>query len=288
MTKSKKVVFSTTVFPMEELYLHDFFRSLQKQTYKDFDVLVLNDKFEYLDEFIKQYPDLNIIILPYNGTSAQNRKYSIDYIKEKNYDIAVFGDSDDYFSPNRIEKSIEFLNDYDIVVNDLSLFNTDGVYNDKYISNRIANRTNITIDMIKDKSSFGASNTAVQVDIISEINFDRELIAVDWYLFSKLLLDGNKAVFTNETLTYYRQYSLNTVGIGDITKDIIKRGIEVKFMHYHLLSKQDQSFLQFFNEIKKLKERLVNDDDVDKFIKILKKVQRKFPLWWEDIKLYKE
>lgn len=273
---------------MKELYLHDFFRSLQKQTYKDFDVLVLNDKFEYLDKLIKPYTDLNIIILPYSGTPAQNRKYSIDYIKEKNYDIAVFGDSDDYFSTNRIKKSIELLDDYDIVVNDLSLFNTDGIYIDKYISNRIANKTNITIDMIKDKNIFGLSNTAVRVDILSEMNFDRELIAVDWYMFSKLLLDGNKAVFTNETLTYYRQYSLNTVGIGDITKDIIERGIEVKLMHYSLLLNHDQSFLQLFNEIKKLKESLSSDDDVDQYIKILKKVQIKFPLWWEDIKLYKE
>ena len=52
----------------------------------------------------------------------ENREKGINYCINQGYDILIFGDSDDYFSRNRVEKSIELLSKYSIVVNDLNLF----------------------------------------------------------------------------------------------------------------------------------------------------------------------
>ena len=126
--KKKKIAFLTTIFPMEKSYLIDFFDSLLKQTFKKVDIIVVNDGFSNFDDISKQYSsELNIIELKYLNTPAKNREYGINYCIEKGYDVLVFGDSDDCFKENRIEKSLELLEDKQILVNDLTLLNENGI-----------------------------------------------------------------------------------------------------------------------------------------------------------------
>jgi len=213
---NKKIAVFTTIFPMEVEYLHDFFDSLERQTYKNYDIIIINDGYKYFNSLEKKYNKLNIIELKYSNTIAKNREYGINYIIENNYDILIFGDSDDYFMENRVEKSIEFLRSYDIIVNDLSLFDEHGVFIKKYISNRVKNNTEIDFQFIKDKNIFGLSNTAVNVNILDKVVFSKDLIAVDWFLYKRLLKLKYSAIFTNETETYYRQYENNTIGLDTI------------------------------------------------------------------------
>lgn len=278
MLSNKKVAFSTTIFPMEESYLHDFFASLQKQTYKRFDIVVLNDGYDDLEKFKYLYSDLKIVEIKYNNTPAKNREYAINYIKRQSYDIMVFGDSDDYFSENRVEKSLELLNNNDIVVNDLSLCNEFGIVKEKYISNRIKNNTKIKIDFIKDKNIFGFTNTALKLKILDRVGFDEKLIAVDWYLFSDLLLRNCKAIFTNEAISFYRQHDLSLIGLGNISKKYISLGLNVKFKHC-------QSFPELrdtYNEINKLRHQ-----DIDELYTNLVDKRIIYPLWWEEVRSIK-
>lgn len=210
-----KIAFLTTIFPMKEQYLYDFFDSIKNQTYKNFDVIVVNDAYEKFEELKSIYnQDLNIIELEYSNTPAKNREYGINYCIDNNYDILIFGDSDDYFEKNRIEKSLELLNNYDIVVNDLNLFDENGVYEEKYISNRLENLCEVDFEFIKDKNIFGMTNTAIKLENIYKVKFDDKIVAVDWYFFKTLLRQGLKAIFTNETVSFYRQYENNIVGLS--------------------------------------------------------------------------
>ena len=213
---SKKIAFLTTIFPMKTEYLDDFFNSLVNQTYTLFDIVVVNDGYQDFDKIKNKYSLLNIIELKYSKTIAKNREYGINYVIENNYDILIFGDSDDYFSSNRILKSLELLNSNDIVVNDLSLFNEEGIYIKQYISNRVENNTLVDFEFIKDKNIFGLSNTALNVAILDNVYFEDDLVAVDWFLYKKLLKSKNSAIFTNKIETYYRQYENNTVGLNTV------------------------------------------------------------------------
>lgn len=279
---NKKIAFLTTIFPMDNAYLYDFFNSLQKQTNKNFDVIVVNDGYENLEQFKRKFNDLSIIELPHSDTPAKNREFGINYIRENSYDVLIFGDSDDYFDANRIQLSIELLNSFDIVVNDLTLFDgKNGIYNKKYISNRIKDSSNIELDFIKDKNIFGLSNTAVNVSILDNIHFDKDLIAVDWYLYSTLLLRNKKAIFTNKTITYYRQYENNTIGIGPLTMDTILKGISVKSKHYSSLQEEYKPFAILHKYMLELKKRVENQHG----IKELNSQNIENPLWWEEIKL---
>lgn len=282
---NKKVAFLTTVFPMRKSYLYDFFNSLRKQTYLNFDVIVVNDGYENLEEFIKKFNDLNIIELKHSDTPAKNREFGINFIRKNNYDILVFGDSDDYFDSNRIQISIDLLKDFDIVVNDLTLFDEEnGIYNKKYISNRVKDGTKIEFNFIKDKNIFGLSNTALNISILDNIHFDKDLIAVDWYLYSILLLRNKKAIFTNKTVTYYRQYTNNTIGIGSSTAESILKGISVKSKHYSLLQKEYHNFTGLHENMLQLKKRVENQYGIDELN--TQKIEN--PFWWEEIKLINE
>ena len=68
-------------------------------------------------------------------------------------------------------------------------------------------------DYIKNKNIFGLSNTALKINILSKVTFDKDLVAVDWYLYKMLLKNGSNAVFSNKAITYYRQHKNNTVGL---------------------------------------------------------------------------
>lgn len=270
---SQKIAFLTTIFPINDQYLTDCFDSIEQQTFKDFDVVVVNDGYKNFDALKKKYATLNIIELPYKNTPSKNREYGINYVKNMGYDILIFGDSDDYFEKNRVKKSIELLKVHDIVVNDLSLFNTGGIYNHRYFSNRIPNYEIIDFDFILEKNIFGLSNTAIKLDLVDSVDFDSHIIAVDWYFFSLLLLKAKHAIFTNETQTFYRQYGENTIGIGEITVDNVWNIIKVKKTHYLLMKKHHPCYEELYNNVIELGN--------NKNFSNLSNLSIKNPLWWE-------
>ena len=210
---NNKIVFLTTIFPTNEKFLEDFFQSLVSQTFVDFDIVVVNDGYKNFNKIKSKFSTLSIIELPYKNTPFKNREYGINFCKENSYNLLVFGDCDDYFSSNRVEKSLELLLTYDIVVNDLSLFNEDGVYESCYFSNRIANNSEIEYDFIKDKNIFGLSNTAINLRVVNKLIFPKTVEVFDWFFYKKLLSEGVSSIFTNEIETYYRQYENNFVGL---------------------------------------------------------------------------
>lgn len=280
-----KVAFLTTIFPMKDEYLNDFFKSLLSQTYSNFDIIVINDEYENFNKFKDKYLSLNIIELRYSNTPSKNREYGIDYILNNNYDAIIFGDSDDYFEKNRVEITLKYLSNYDVVVNDLTLFNDSDVYEEKYLSNRVKNLEVIGFNYIKNKNIFGLSNTAIKLIDIERVNFTKDLIAVDWYLFSTLLLKNKKALFTNETTTFYRQYEFNTVGVNQITKEKVLNGLKTKYIHYRELSKIDNKFEKFYKEFKSLFDRVsIDESKLNSYFDYIENLNVKNALWWENIK----
>lgn len=263
-----KIAFLTTIFPINKQYLYDFFDSLKNQTYQNFDLIVVNDGYKDFDSIKTVYNQmLNIIELQYSDTPAKNREYGINYCIDNSYDILFFGDSDDYFENNRVEKSLELLKKSEVVVNDLSLFNGNGVYEEKYLSHRLKNLDVVDFEFIKDKNIFGLSNTAINLSDVYKITIPDDLIAVDWYIFSIFLMNGKKAIFTNETVSFYRQHQQNIVGLKNIDEVSFENGIKVKQKHYKALNQIDNQFDLELNRLDNL--NFCERKDFNN------------PLWWE-------
>jgi hypothetical protein len=279
---SKKVAFLTTAFPVDGGVANDYFQSIKKQTYQGFDLVILNDGFAELAHYKKTYSSLNIIELDAAGSIAKNREALIKYVILAEYDIAVFGDFDDYFDVGRIEVALDLLQEADVVVNDLCSFDDSGVLERDIIGNRFCNRQHITVDMVMDKNIFGLSNTAVRLNGMSDldISFDSSLVAVDWYFFSILLLSGWTSVFTNETFTHYRQHSDNTVGMMKSSADSIRKAVDVKTIHYAEMLQHSRIFKEYFENTKKLKIR-IEDEEFFESLQLKNKIGLSSPLWWE-------
>ena len=282
--KNKKTAFLTTLFPVCESYLHDFFQSLTRQTWKGFDLIILNDGFNDFQRFKAQYSNLNIIEIPSANNIAKNREALIKFSLINNYDIAIFGDIDDYFTDNRIEVVSKLLNKNDIVVNDLTSFSAKGKLFHNYLSNRLSNREHISLNFILDKNIFGLSNTAINLSVINstDISFDTELLAVDWYFFSSLLVNSKQAVFTNEAVTYYRQHNDNIAGLGDINDATIHKSLAIKLMHFDKMASKTDAFKLAYDKTLKLSTLVQNETQLDALL-VRNRANLNFPLWWEII-----
>lgn len=284
LLEKKKIAIFTVVFPKISNYLNDFFLSLTNQTYKNFDLLIINDRLENFKDYKNKYNSLNIIDINLSLSPAKIREYGLKMLHDRGYDIVIFSDADDFYKENRIEEVLKYFDDYDIVVNDLNIVDNKGkIIENNYLSNRLKNNENIFIDHIKEKNFMGLSNTAIKGDIIDSLIFNDDLVAVDWYIFSCLLIKGYKAIFTNKTSTYYRQHKENTIGINRIKKRFIKKGLSVKDMNYKLLSQIDDRYSSYYETFHNLKLKLANDKLLVEYINYIKSKNINHPLWWEQI-----
>ena len=292
--KKYETLFLTTIFPASEMYLDDFFKSLENQTITNFDVLIINDGIKDFENYRLKYSSLNLIEIKSNGSPAKNRQVGINKALDLNYKYLIFGDSDDYFSENRIEKSLKAIRNNDIVINELTLFNQD-FSNKNFFKNNLENDFLPFKDIFK-SNIFGFSNIALRAELLSQpIKFDDKLIAVDWYFITTLLLTGKpKVKFLENVQTFYRQHAENTIGMSTlVTKEKLSLGLKVKEIHYASVINYCNScnlkeyytiFESKYKEIKNLQIALVDSEFFKKYIDIVNKNQKNiFTGWWSEI-----
>lgn len=280
-----KVAILTVVFPGVESFLNDMFFSLKRQTCSNFDVFIFNDGLAELNKIVKRCCNgLNVFVYDVDCSPVKIREFGIYKIIDLGwYDAILFCDSDDYFSDNRVAKSIEVLKSCDIVLNDLTLVTQDKIsIEDSYLSNRLVNGQEVDYEYIKDKNVFGMSNTAVSTRKLTKFKYSEQLLAFDWFFFSQLLLTGFKAKFCADAKTFYRQHQNNVVGIQHFSAHSFLQGIRVKVAHYKAMSEIDLRCVDEYRQFLDLQRIIESDRDALEFIH--RKVSEKkieAPLWWE-------
>nr|WP_262914707.1 hypothetical protein [Gelidibacter sp. F63206] len=274
--------------------MDDFFISLQNQTNADFDVLVINDGIKNFETYKAKYASLNIIEVKAAESPAKNREIGINTVLELGYKCIVFGDSDDYFSENRIKRSIKSLEENDLVFNELTVFG-ESFRIENFLAKEIKNLDRIQ-ETIFDGNVFGLSNIAVRSEmILRKLDFDKNLIAVDWFFITTLLIQNNyKIKFLGDVQTYYRQYNNNTIGMSLLLTDQkLELGIKVKEIHYSALIRYCntyalESYTTLFEnklkQIQNLKVELKNDAFKRRYIKFINSnFKAVFTGWWSEI-----
>ncbi len=290
MKKSKKTAVFSVIFPNAKRFLDDYLGSLEKQTYKDFDVIVVNDDVPAFSGIALRH-NLNIIEMPAGKTIAENRQLGIVYAKKAGYDYLVFTDSDDMSALDRIEKSIALLGKYDAVVNDITTIDKNGrILQKHYMGKRLKDGDRITLDFIRDKNVCGFGNSAVRLNRLKEkIVFDPSLVAVDWYFFTSLLQKGYKAVFTDETTSYYRIYDKNMAGVDPrINETKVKNDLAIMSAHYKALAGTDMYFKDRYKQLTGLQKNMKNAGYAKIYIGKVRHRPDANPVWWEHIRLPEE
>jgi len=210
MKRKNNALLIGVIYPKVQKYLADYCGSIKSQDMNEFDILILNDGFT--GGFPLKNKRIANIDIKNNLTPAEIRMLGIKYAIENNYKYVIFSDTDDYFSSNRISVSINKLEKYDFVFNELYLINEKkDVIQESYYNNMLKKIEYTDYLEIINRNLFGLGNAAVKVNRLKDLFIPIEIIAVDWWIFSILLLNKCKGGFIKEAITYYRQHNNNFI-----------------------------------------------------------------------------
>lgn len=249
----KNYFFGSVIYLNAVPFVDEFLRSLSSQTFKEFTLLLISDGvdestiFRLINNYNIQY---EIISYQNNFTPAELRINLLREAKVRGAEYIILGDIDDTFSTNRVEDSItalKFNNQLGFVYNKFLLMNS------KSAMPKLNSETK-NAEYILEYNYLGLSNTAINMGYMTD-NFIESLVeckshVFDWYLFTRLLLNGIEGELIPNAITYYRLYGDNYVGIPTMTRNMIDKEIYVKTEHYKLLSKYDDNYKILFNAYK--------------------------------------
>lgn len=286
----KKTALTVVFFKKIEKFAARFFASVNSQTTKSFDCIVFNDGVPLLKRHYKQF-GFPVIEIRCSGSPGFIRERVLSYVKSKGYVNLIFCDGDDFIAENRVEVCQSYLKKYSLVVNDLTLVSeSERIVSDGYLSGRFLNAQVLGYPDMLDKNIFGFTNTAIRVSCLKKnMTFSKSLIAIDWNLFARLLLSGAKAVFTNETTTFYRVHKDNMAGLGRDDERSILKALAVKLAQYKDLSGIDQRSCDSYNAFCLLRRNLSESAQVKRaYLKKMRIRAAKRSLWWETARLDRE
>ena len=279
--KRNNIALFTVIYPAAERFIHDFNVCLANQTFKSFDLIVVNDgcRFSAVDLF----QTVNVLEIKGSSSIAKNRELGINFALLQDYEVLILCDIDDVFTNDRVAKSIESLGKADIVVNDLDIIGPEKeILSSSYFSHSVTSDTVIDLNFILNKNILGFSNTALKLSGMKKVSFPAELKVVDWYFFTLLIQQDAFVKFIPESLTGYRQHGNNMIGIDDFSIELFKKMLHLKYMHFSFLSERNAFFLPYKNTASF--ECSASDEQIKQSLTI-NRCNRPFPLWWENIRI---
>lgn len=293
MSKTDTLIIGV-LYPAAERYAYDYIESINLQNDTLFDILILNNKASIK---IKQIFKRNLIwqdlLEDYNPSEI--RFQAITYGIKQNYKNIIFTDLDDYFSKNRVAISKKALEEYDFAYNEMDIINEKKQTIQKNILSILGIKSVYSnYKSILEKNIFGFSNTAVKLENFKNVYLPSEIIAIDWWIFTLLLLNGCKGCFVSEAKTYYRQSANNLVGMVEkLNEKRLHLGIKVKINHYKnlkvycnekKLEKEKIIYNEKLAEMEELCEEIKNPIFKKKYIEVINKNFNKiYSGWWSEI-----
>lgn len=246
----KSIYFGSVIYPKAIPFAMDFLKSLSRQTFQDYCLLLINDGVDTdnLKEQFEKYKVKNeIVSYLVSYTPAELRINLLREAKKRDADYLILGDIDDTFLPNRIEACVtEFENNQQLGF----VYNKFLRMDSKVAMPELPKETISTKDILE-FNYLGLSNTAINITNISYEMIDSlieyKAQVFDWYLFSRLLLSNFIGGLVSDTVTFYRIYEDNYAGIPQMTRCMIEKEIRVKLEHYKALSQYGNIYKELYD-----------------------------------------
>ena len=181
-------------------------KSLQSQTYKNFEVLVCDDgSTDNTAEIVEKYNStLTIQYIKDDNFGGPSRPRN-NGIKKAKGNFIAFLDSDDWWYPNKLEVSLSYLEEYDLVYHDLDIY-TNVEKSNNVAKGRILTG-NIATDLIVNGNGIVNSSLVIKkeiVDSVGKITEDKNLIAVEDYdYWIRVARVTNRFKYVNQSLGGY-------------------------------------------------------------------------------------
>lgn len=249
------VCLGTVVYDLAFKYHKEFIEAINSQTDKEFDVVIVNDNLSQDQiEVYKSGIKNNLIILDNLGTRtiSSMRVSLLEGALSYKYDFIILADADDSFSEDRVlllKKAYQ--SNHTFYYNDLCDFSK------KPLLKNLPTHMD-TPDKILECNFLGLSNTAINLRRLSLIYLKKmksiNTNIFDWYLYSKLLIDGHMGKYVETAKTFYRTHNDNIAGISLNNHEAIKREIDIKIKHYELLRDNSKEINNLYNAYIGLKD----------------------------------
>ncbi len=185
---------------------------------------------------LREICPVSVVHGPRGATPARVRRSLIAEAVATPVDILIFADMDDVLSPAAPGLHRDALSDAAFSFGDMSLIDAAG----NSLGRRFFAGAGVpwrldNADALLDRNFLGLSNTAVRREALPDtvLSIPDDIVAVDWWLFTSLLMTGRKGQRIPEAVSDYRTYGNNILGAGALSsRDELMRFLEVARRHY--------------------------------------------------------
>ena len=227
-----------------EKYLPRCIDSILKQTYKNIEILLIDDGSTDMsplicDRYASKFKNISVYHKK-NGGISSARNYGLDRISKKSNYIA-FVDSDDFINPKMYEILYDNLTEYNC---DIPVCNFSKVYDENCVENISNNITTVTMKEYMNSyfDDFFRTNVVwnklYKVGRVKDIRFKEGKIYEDIFYSPQVICKANKIVINESNLYYYYQRQGSILNGGnnpngwsdffDASESLVKWGIKIK------------------------------------------------------------
>lgn len=203
-----------------EKYLGKTLDSVFKQTYKNFEVIIVDDcskdgSKDIINQYIMKFP--NYIVYKKNEKNsgvARSRNEAILLAKGQ---YIAFIDSDDIWLPNKLNKQIELLEknrDCPMSYAKISIIDK----NDQILKDNCAIKKSISYNFLLRNTMIATSSVIINRNIVKDIVMPERKSAEDYSLWLSILKKYGNALGILETQVLYRKHneSISSSKLGEI------------------------------------------------------------------------
>ena len=214
-----KVTIIVPVYNVEK-YLRKCLDSLINQTYKNLEIIVVDDgstdnSVKICDEFANRDNRITVIRQKNGGISIA-RNAGLDKMTGS---YVTFVDSDDYLEINAVEKflKISITEGADIVCSETII-----IFKDRIVHNSNKENEKYSTELIKekillDKLGNHAATKFYKAELWKNIRFPEKLVYEDFYIMPSVCVNAKKIVYKCEPLYYYNR--INPTSLSSLWND---------------------------------------------------------------------
>ncbi|WP_454962008.1 CDP-glycerol:glycerophosphate glycerophosphotransferase [Eggerthia catenaformis] len=193
-------------FDCYENYLKDCLDSLENQTFKDFEALLIANADTYLDQSMLDGYTLNLRVIPADASSSTAVKRNIG-LNNATGEYVYFLDADDYIAPDALERLAAVSHDVDLIsgIRKHTWFKKDvfeAMGNEKNDELDLKDKDHDQLELVYDKMYNENNKDEEKTDVLVQSRNTLNDISVLNILIKKLLIDKIDLRF-NEEFEYY-------------------------------------------------------------------------------------
>ena len=220
-------------------YLEECIESLKNQTYKNLEIILINDGSADNSEQIcreEAKQDNRIVFInKKNGGAASAKNKGLKVAKG---DYITFVDSDDFIEPDMIEYMVNTIKKYNSDIIQCSFINlyknTEKFKQDKIVEQRISSKDFLELFLTKwDSSLFW--NKLFKRDVIENVFFKEGRCIDDEFFTYKCVINSKSIVTINKIVYNYRMRKSGVMKSESSQKQILKDRVDYLYERYDLV-----------------------------------------------------